>query len=592
MCRKSYHQIKQGVRNPSTTRSDMISEHPQKSEISGNSETEGFRVIKNPTDKMKNFQNTLSPLRRWFLMFFRLGYLKHPQNFKKISTNISAFFIFFMLILLAIPITKSALCGDAQCDKGYDTVGFILNLSEEYLEDNLKSNQSSVYILDETHFFIKVLNINNMRTSIQINTTKKNLSVGENFLFNSLRLEIKNISTIENEEITCPQDCFEGMFVELGKTFNLGTSFCKDAYKFVDINEDNNTIIIKKGEEIFNLSYDTTVSNQFGNPLIFQTKIHETGIQFHMRYNQNTTLLYLEDANQTCSIIGKCVSNKDCEDGDECTIDECQLVECAHTIIAYCKSGDGCCPIRCNYTADNDCKMPDICTKNLECDDNNKCTVDLCVREPNYCINLPINNCTSGDGCCPVNCDYKIDSDCPKIIVCKDGVCEENETKENCCLDCGCDTGYECQENKCVKILELEDKQDIERKSTEGEEDLESKVKKIGTDKIIFFSEKKSGLIKIAALSLITSILIFSGFIIYKNKAKRKKEEYYRKLLQQRYFQQRPMYQQPMQRYQQQYPQQRQQSMQRYQQQRQQQPPQSYQYPTQPQSQTGQQFRR
>lgn len=530
---------------------------------------------------MKNFQNTLPPLRRWFLMFFRLGYLKHPQDFvRKISTNIPAFFIFFMLILLAVPVTKSALCGDAQCYKDHDTIGFILNLSEEYLEENLRSDQSSVYILNETHFFIKVLtiNINNMKTNVQINTTEKNLGVGENFSFNGLRLEIKNISAgIENEEITCPQDCFEEMFIKLGETFNLGTSLCKRDYKFADINEDNNTIIIKKGEEIFNLSYDTTVSNQFGNPIIFQTKIHETDIKFNMRYNENTTLLYLEDANQTCSITEKCDSNKDCDDNDECTIDECQLVECTYTTIAYCKSGDGCCPVRCNYTMDNDCEMPDLCTNNLECDDNNNCTVDLCVREPNSCINLPINNCTSGDGCCPVNCDYTIDNDCTKIIVCGDDVCEVNETKENCCLDCGCDTDYECQANKCVKILELEDKQDLERKSAEGEEDLESKVKKVGTDKTMFFSPEKSGLIKIAALSLIISILIFSGFMVYKHKAKRKKEEHYRKLLQQRYFQQRPMYQQPMQRYQQQYQQQSQQPKQRqYSQQRQQQPPQSY----------------
>lgn len=39
---------------------------------------------------------------------------------------------------------------------------------------------------------------------------------------------------------------------------------------------------------------------------------------------------------------------------------------------------------------------------------------------------------------------------------CGDGICEKSENKENCCLDCGCDTSFNCEENVCVKKYEPE----------------------------------------------------------------------------------------------------------------------------------------
>jgi len=35
-----------------------------------------------------------------------------------------------------------------------------------------------------------------------------------------------------------------------------------------------------------------------------------------------------------------------------------------------------------------------------------------------------------------------------------DGTCEEHETKDNCCYDCGCNTGYSCEENLCIRKKE------------------------------------------------------------------------------------------------------------------------------------------
>jgi len=32
-----------------------------------------------------------------------------------------------------------------------------------------------------------------------------------------------------------------------------------------------------------------------------------------------------------------------------------------------------------------------------------------------------------------------------------DGTCQDHETKKECCYDCGCETGYLCQENLCIR---------------------------------------------------------------------------------------------------------------------------------------------
>jgi len=36
--------------------------------------------------------------------------------------------------------------------------------------------------------------------------------------------------------------------------------------------------------------------------------------------------------------------------------------------------------------------------------------------------------------------------------ICGNRICENGETQENCCRDCACPKGYNCIENKCVKI--------------------------------------------------------------------------------------------------------------------------------------------
>lgn len=43
--------------------------------------------------------------------------------------------------------------------------------------------------------------------------------------------------------------------------------------------------------------------------------------------------------------------------------------------------------------------------------------------------------------------------DCGGKPTCGNKICEIGETQENCCKDCGCPSGYNCIENKCIKVL-------------------------------------------------------------------------------------------------------------------------------------------
>ena len=40
------------------------------------------------------------------------------------------------------------------------------------------------------------------------------------------------------------------------------------------------------------------------------------------------------------------------------------------------------------------------------------------------------------------------------LYVCGDGNCNGPETKETCCQDCGCQAGYDCEDNKCLVHVE------------------------------------------------------------------------------------------------------------------------------------------
>jgi len=64
----------------------------------------------------------------------------------------------------------------------------------------------------------------------------------------------------------------------------------------------------------------------------------------------------------------------------------------------------------------------------------------------------------------------------------------KDETKENCCYDCGCDDGEECINNECISTEEEEPEEEPEEETTtETEEEKETKtdleIKKVSSEK-------------------------------------------------------------------------------------------------------------
>lgn len=73
--------------------------------------------------------------------------------------------------------------------------------------------------------------------------------------------------------------------------------------------------------------------------------------------------------------------------------------------------------------------------------------LDKIIYEKDICN---FNNvCETSRGETLLNCP----EDCGVKSICGNRICETGETKENCCKDCGCPSGYNCIENKCVKVL-------------------------------------------------------------------------------------------------------------------------------------------
>jgi hypothetical protein len=146
----------------------------------------------------------------------------------------------------------------------------------------------------------------------------------------------------------------------------------------------------------------------------------------------------------TLEIDTPCGGDADCDDGNPCTADACDVATGACRAIptadgAACASGV-CCQGACRAPA---------CSVDPDCDDGEACTIDVCVDAATCtaaCSHLWAA-CGATDGCCGPACDAGGDPDCV-ASVCGDGVCAGTAGGESCftCLaDC------RCQGKDCVK---------------------------------------------------------------------------------------------------------------------------------------------
>ncbi|RLJ03871.1 MAG: hypothetical protein DRP18_05490 [Candidatus Aenigmatarchaeota archaeon] len=77
-----------------------------------------------------------------------------------------------------------------------------------------------------------------------------------------------------------------------------------------------------------------------------------------------------------------------------------------------------------------------VCEENWKCSEWFEC---FNSKQKRVCVDL--NNCGTEE-----NKPEEVRS----CSVCGNKVCEEGETYETCCSDCGCPKGYECKNNKCA----------------------------------------------------------------------------------------------------------------------------------------------
>lgn len=150
----------------------------------------------------------------------------------------------------------------------------------------------------------------------------------------------------------------------------------------------------------------------------------------------------------------QCAVDVSCEDGLLCTRNKCEGIpkRCTSAWITECVGGDGCCPQGCTYALDFDCPM-DECVTDADCDDGNESTLGTCTGSPKKCEYNAIKQCIDDDNVCESWCDSGNDSDCgvkkcitgsdcndrnPSTIdFCEDGICRHQEI-----TNCANNDGY------------------------------------------------------------------------------------------------------------------------------------------------------
>jgi len=169
--------------------------------------------------------------------------------------------------------------------------------------------------------------------------------------------------------------------------------------------------------------------------------------------------------NDICLPTGECAHNPvDCDDGNICTEDICAPAEgCVYTSIdgIPCDDGNACTdPDTCQSTFCVGQQVVGCCLSDLDCDDGDNCTVDTCSGD-NTCSNVPVD-CTVADKCLvgfcdpssglcdttPTNCDDS--NDCTDDFCHSDtgcysvAICEGSDNSCGCtaCVDCSASDGW------------------------------------------------------------------------------------------------------------------------------------------------------
>jgi len=162
--------------------------------------------------------------------------------------------------------------------------------------------------------------------------------------------------------------------------------------------------------------------------------------------------------------LGKCQSGNsvDCDDSNPCTQDDCGVDgQCLNAPLNgigcddgnECTGNDVCVAGICQGEGNESC-----CLKDSDCNDNNPCTKDICMKDTGQCVsqaapmnglscNADFNGCTAGDQCQEGICVVGDKVDCSnQSDVCGDALCESTGIQTYQCVKVPKGEGEECDD--------------------------------------------------------------------------------------------------------------------------------------------------
>ena len=152
----------------------------------------------------------------------------------------------------------------------------------------------------------------------------------------------------------------------------------------------------------------------------------------------------------TTGVRPECITDADCDDGNQDTTDICAAGSCVNTPIDTsclgdedCLDGDPCTTDTCTGGNCHYADVPDCCNVDLDCDDDSEFTIDTCVDNACEYSQAPIPceldaDCDDGDAC--------------TFDLCEDGTCENNPRADPFCCNTAddCDDGDDTTVDLCV----------------------------------------------------------------------------------------------------------------------------------------------
>jgi hypothetical protein len=149
-------------------------------------------------------------------------------------------------------------------------------------------------------------------------------------------------------------------------------------------------------------------------------------------------------------VIAPCTNDAQCDDGDACTGELCQLGQCKVQFTINC------CASKFDCSVGSTCLNPNTaisqcsaCTTDADCNDTKSCTTDVCdlsgskgvctnVKTDSNCCEDPADPCSDGKPCTNDSCDVA------------NKTCLHNQPLGACCADSECVSDDVCKVGGCI----------------------------------------------------------------------------------------------------------------------------------------------